>query len=132
MKSKILLLAVGVFGFAVANATTDPAPVTKGKKDELNGFVFQSENKKPLRDVSITAYMVSKKEKTVQTDEEGNYAFSELKPGTYKFVFEKAGFRKVTKEKIVVKTDEAFQMNIEMIKDSDFDLRPSPMHFADF
>lgn len=132
MKSKILLLAVGVFGFAVANAATDPNPATKGKKDELNGFVFQSENKKPLRDVSITAYMVSKKEKTVQTDEEGNYAFNELKPGTYKFVFEKAGFRKVTKEKVVVKTDEAFQMNIEMIKDSDFDLRPSPMHFADF
>jgi len=82
--------------------------------------------------VSVTAYNVSKKEKTVQTDEGGNYSFSELKPGTYKFVFEKVGFRKVTKDKIVVKTDEGFQMNIEMLQDNDFELRPSPMHFADF
>ena len=33
------------------------------------------------------------------------HAFDELKPGVYKFVFEKAGFKKVTKDKVVVKTD---------------------------
>jgi hypothetical protein len=132
MKPKLLLLSLCILGFAVAKANnTDPSP-NKGKKDELNGFVFHADNKKPLKDVSITAYMISKKEKTVQTDEVGNYAFNELKPGTYKFIFEKAGYRKVTKEKIIVKTDEAFQMNIEMIQDTDFELRPSPMHFADF
>ncbi len=63
------------------------------------------------------------------TDEDGNFAFDELKPGTYKFIFEKAGFKKVTKEKVVVKTDEAFQLNIEMIESNDFDLMPSPFHF---
>ena len=67
----------------------------------------------------------------VLTDDEGGFAFDELKPGTYKFVFEKAGFKKVTKEKVVVKTDEAFQLNIEMIESS-FDLMPSPFHFSDF
>ena len=68
----------------------------------------------------------------VLTDDEGGFAFDELKPGTYKFVFEKAGFKKVTKEKVVVKTDEAFQLNIEMIETGNFDLMPSPFHFSDF
>ena len=60
------------------------------------------------------------------TDEEGSFAFDELKPGTYKFVFEKAGYKKITKEKVVIKTDEAFQMNIEMIENIDFEIMPSP------
>jgi hypothetical protein len=135
MKPKILLLAIGLLGFAVAkaNATTDPNPCNDKKKvDEVNGMIHDSENKKPLKDVTITAYSVSKKEKTVQTDETGNYAFDELKPGIYKFVFEKAGFKRVTKEKVVVKTDETFQLNIEMIGSNDLELMPSPFHFSDF
>src|SRR5215203_3525077 len=122
MKSKLLLVALGLFGFVVAKANTDDPGNGKGKKDELNGVVTHSESKKPIRDVTITAYMVSKKEKMVMTDEEGGFAFDELKPGTYKFVFEKAGFKKVTKEKIVVKTDEGFQLNIEMIESAGYDL----------
>ena len=137
MKPKIFLLAIGLLGFAVANASTDPCdPGTPGKDkkkvDEVNGVITQSEGKKPLKEVSITAYSASKKEKTVQTDDTGNYSFDELKPGTYKFVFEKAGFKRVTKEKVIVKTDETFQLNIEMIENTDFDLKPSPFHFSDF
>jgi hypothetical protein len=134
MKAKMILLGVGLLGFVVAKANNDaPDPGTgKGKKDELNGVVTNSDSKKPLRDVTVTAYLVSRKEKMVLTDEEGGFAFDELKPGTYKFVFEKAGYKKVTKEKVVVKTDEAFQLNIEMIENSSYDLMPSPFHFSDF
>ncbi len=134
MKAKLLLLGFGLLGFVVANANNDdPDPGTgKGKKDELNGVVTHSDSKKPLRDVTVTAYLVSKKEKMVFTDDEGGFAFDELKPGTYKFVFEKAGFKKVTKDKVVVKTDEAFQLNIEMIETGNYDLMPSPFHFSDF
>jgi hypothetical protein len=87
-----------------------------------------------LKDVTVTAYLVSKKEKMVMTDDAGSFAFDELKPGTYKFVFEKSGFKKVTKEKIVVKTDEGFQLNIEMIENTStgYDIMPSPFHFSDF
>src|ERR1700761_1343515 len=106
MKSKLFLLAAGLFGFVAAHASTDP-PGDRGKKDDLAGSVVHAESKKPLKDVNVTAYLISKKEKTVLTDEGGNYAFDELKPGTYKFVFEKAGFKRVTKEKVVVKADEA-------------------------
>lgn len=146
MKTKLFLLGFSLFCFVAAKANSDdPDPsctkdrstvtVIKGKKDEILGSVVHSENKKPLKDVNVTAYLISRKEKTVLTGEDGIYAFDELKPGTYKFVFEKAGFKKVTKEKVVIRTDEAFQLNIEMIESSGgggFDLVPSPLHFADF
>ena len=128
MKLKFLLLTISLFGFAAAKA--NGGGPGEGKKDELNGFVIHSESKKPLKDVSVTAILITKKEKVVMTDEEGGYAFDELKPGTYKFIFEKAGFKKITKEKVVIKTDEAFQLNIEMIESNDFEIMPSPFSLS--
>lgn len=128
MKQKLFLLGFSLLGFVAAKAT-DLGP-GDGKKDDVNGLVVHAETKKPLKDVSITAYNITKKEKVVLTDDDGTFSFDDLKPGTYKFVFEKAGFRRSTKEKVVVKTDEAFQMNIEMIENSDFDIMPSPGHFS--
>ena len=133
MKPKIILLSLSLLVFAIAKANTDPDPSTdKNKVNEVNGVIYDSDHKKPLKDVTITAYSVSKKEKTVQTDETGSFSFDELKSGTYKFVFEKVGFKKITKEKVVIKTDETFQLNIEMIENRDLDLAPSPFHFSDF
>lgn len=133
MKAKVILLTIGLLGFAAAKANdVDPGAGIKGKKDDINGLVTHSESKKPVKDVTVTAYLVSKKEKFVLTDESGNFAFDELKPGTYKFVFEKAGFKKITKEKVVVKTDEAFQLNVQMVENTQYDLAPSPFHFSDF
>jgi len=136
MKPKLLMLAVSVLGVVIARADTGPDPVPvaceNGKKNDLAGIILHGESKKPLKDVVVTAYLISRKEKAVQTDEAGNYGFEELKPGTYKFVFEKSGYKRVTKEKVVVKTDEGFQLNIEMIESRDFDLVPSPLLFADF
>ena len=130
MHIKFFTLAIAVLGFTAAQANNGPGNGS-GKKDEVNGVVVHAENKKPLKDVSVTAILSTKKEKITVTDEVGNFNFDELKPGTYKFIFEKAGFKKITKEKVVVKTDEAFQLNIEMIENSDFDIMPSPFHFSD-
>ena len=124
-------LAIALAGFVVAKANDGGPGPGDGKKDDVNGTVIHSESKKPLKDVSVTAILVSKKEKVELTDEAGSFAFDELKPGTYKFIFEKAGFKKITREKVVVKTDEAFQLNIEMIESSDFDILPSPFHFIE-
>lgn len=121
-------MSVGCTAAAYANADPDPG-TGKGKKDDVNGIVTDGEEKKPLKDVSITAYLSSKKEKIVLTDEDGGYSFDELKPGTYKFVFEKTGYKKVVKEKVIVKVDEAFQLKVEMLEDKDSDLMPSPFHF---
>ena len=126
------MLAISLLGFVVAKANDGGFGPGDGKKDELNGVVLNSETKKPLKDVSVTAVLISKKEKIVLTEEDGGYAFDELKPGTYKFIFEKVGFKRITKEKVVIKTNEAFQLNIEMIESSDFEIMPSPFHFSDF
>ena len=132
MKQKLLMLTISLLGFVAVKANNGGSGPGDGKKDELNGTVVHSETKKPLKDVSVTAVLISKKEKVVFTEDNGAYAFDELKPGTYKFIFEKAGFKKITKEKVVIKTNEAFQLNIEMIAQNDFDILPSPFHFTDF
>lgn len=132
MRPRILLLAISLFGFVVAKANTDPDPGTEKRKvAEINGIVMNADNKKPLKDVNVTAYLGNKKEKekTISSDQDGSYAFDELRPGVYKFVFEKAGFKRVTKERVVIRTDETFQLNIEMIEYNDSDLMPSPFHF---
>ena len=133
MKQKFFLLAISFLGFAVANASDGDDPGRgNGKKDDLNGTVIHSESKKPLKDVSVTAVLISKKEKIVMTDDEGSFAFDELKPGTYKFIFEKAGFKRITKDKVVVKTDEGFQLNIEMIENNDYEIISSPFNIGGF
>ena len=130
MKQKLFLLGFSLFGFIAARANNIEPDPGDGKKDDVLGFVLHAETKKPMKDVSVTAYFVSKKEKIVITEEDGSFSFDDLKPGTYKFVFEKAGFRKITREKVVIKTDEAYQLNIEMIESNDFDIMPSPSHFS--
>ena len=125
MKPKFLLLiAFFVLGSFVAKANTDP-----GKKDDIMGSVIGAEGKKPLKDVCITAYLCSKKEKVVITDGTGAYSFDDLKPGVYKFVFEKEGYKKVIREKVTVKVDEGFQLDIEMLQDTSTDVMPSTSHF---
>lgn len=130
MKVKFLLTTATVLGCFTAFAADIQKDPEYGKKDELNGTVVHSQSKRPLKDVSITAYLISKKEKITLTDDMGTYSFDELKPGVYKFVFEKAGYKRMTKEKVVIKTDEAFQMNIEMMEQDDFEIIPSPFHFT--
>ena len=126
MKPKaLLLISALILGSMVVRANgTDP-----GKKEDILGSVINAEGKKPLKDVSVTAYLSSKKEKVVITNGSGAYAFDDLKPGIYKFVFEKDGYKKVVKEKVCVKVDEGFQMDIEMLQDNSDDLMPSPSHF---
>ena len=133
MRPKILLSTlIGVLGCLFVNATEiDPNEGPGKGVDEMSGNVVDAETKKPLKDVTITAYVASKKEKYVLTDDQGKYGFEDLKPGVYKIVFEREGYKKVTREKIVIRTDETFQMNIEMIENSDFNLMPSPFHLMD-
>ena len=130
---KIRLLLLGCFIVFTIMAKAAPAPADADgttKKNDINGGVFHNETKKPITNVSITAYLTTnKKEKVVVSDANGNYAFDDLKPGIYKFVFEKDGYKKVTRDKIFIKTDEGFQLNIEMIQEKDFDFVPGAFTF---
>ena len=133
MKQRILLLfAICVLGCLQSKAENCIKPGNPGKSiNEVAGNIIDGDSKKPLREVTVTAYSLNKKEKFVLTDEFGRFEFDELKTGVYKIVFEKEGYRKVVKEKVSVKTDESFQMRIEMIEADGFDLMPSPFQFFD-
>lgn len=135
MKVKLLLLLTLCFACAAVyanNCGKGPDPVKK-KKDFVNGMVSHATNKRPLKDVLVTAYLNtdSKKEISVQTDESGNYSFEALKPGTYKLVFEKTGFRRVTKDKIIVKDEDSFKLNVDLAEISHQNMMPSPLHFSE-
>jgi hypothetical protein len=132
MKQKILLLfAICTIGCLQSKAA-DIDPGNPGKSiNEVAGNIYDGDSKKALREVTVTAYSANKKEKFVITDEFGRFEFDELKTGIYKLVFEKEGYRKVIREKVSVKTDETFQMRIEMIEADGFDLMPSPFQFFD-
>src|SRR5215212_3638644 len=132
MKIKLLLLSCTVL-FASVIAKANPTPTEADgttKKNDINGGIYHSETKKPLTNVSVTAYLTSnKKEKVIVSDSNGNYAFDDLKPGIYKFVFEKEGYKKVTREKVIIKTDDGYQLNIEMAEEKDFDFVPGAFNF---
>ena len=132
MKQKILLLiAICTIG-CLQSTAADIEPGNPGKSiNEVAGNIYDGDSKKALREVTVTAYSANKKEKFVITDEFGRFEFEELKTGIYKLVFEKEGYRKVIREKVSVKTDETFQMRIEMIEADGFDLMPSPFQFFD-
>ncbi len=131
MKFSLLLLTCFVF-FAQNRANASELPLgNNGKKSDIAGGVYHSETKKPINSVSVTAYSITKKEKTVTSDANGSFSFDDLKPGTYKFVFEKAGFKKVTKEKTIARADEGSALNVLMEEHPEFDFTPGPAHFFD-
>ena len=133
MKLKILLLSfVGITGCLQSSASDTGTMEFPRDINELSGSIVDIESKKPLKDVSVTAYLSSKKEKQVITDEFGRFGFDEMKSGVYKIVFEKEGYKKVIKEKVNIKADEPSQFRIEMTTAGDFDLMPSQFHFFDF
>jgi uncharacterized membrane protein len=132
MRKKLLLLFIICLpaGFA-AYANTNNGSKDKKEDPDMSGSITFTETGKPIKDVNVTAYNVSKKEKVTLSDANGNFSLIDLKPGVYKFVFQKEGFQKVIREKIILKTNEDYQLNIQMAEDeSIFDLMPSPLRFT--
>jgi hypothetical protein len=134
MKYKFLLACTVMLlsCYAKANNNTEPGVGEESKKTDIAGGVYHSENKKPLSNVLVTAYVSNKKEKAVVTDANGNFSFDDLKPGRYKFVFEKEGFRKVTREKTITRVDEGIDMNVLLDEHEAIDISPGPAQFFNF
>lgn len=133
MKYKLFFLTMifAATAFVARANNTDPsADERETRKTDIAGGVIHTDTKKPLSNVSVTAYSTSKKEKVVYTDANGNYSFSELRAGTYKLVFEKDGFKKVTREKVTIRPEEGCQLNVEMDEEDEFRILPGS--FFDF
>ncbi len=119
----ILCIATG-FSAKALEGTASPCSGT----ELLSGKVFKEDSRKPLQNVTVTAILLNKKEKFTYTDTDGEFGLEELKPGIYKIIFEKDGYRKVVKDKVTVKTNEPIQMIVEM-EYLEYPLVPSPFHF---
>jgi hypothetical protein len=136
MKLRVLLLtaALTAAGLGARAGATDPTLGVESSKNDIAGGVIQADTRKPLDHVSVTAVSNggAKEKKVVQTDGNGNYYFNDLKPGTYKLVFEKDGFKRVTREKVMIRQDEGFQLNVEMDEDEAFHIMPGQLFFSQY
>lgn len=125
MKYKLFFLTMLFVATAfVARANSTDPSAEENKKADIAGGVLQTDTKKPLSNVTVTAYSTTKKEKVVYTDANGYYSFNELKGGTYRLVFEKGGYKKVTREKVTIRPDEGCQLNVEMREEKEFQILP--------
>ena len=131
MKFKAVLLACFTLIVSLSAFAGPGLGENESKKTDIAGGVYHNDSRKPLNSVTVTAYKAEKKEKVVVSDVNGNFSFDDLKPGTYKFVFEKDGYKKVTREKTIARPDEAHQLNIMMEEHSVFDFAPGLSHFFD-
>lgn len=130
---QLTLTAVFLILAFVAKANTDEKDKERIGLEDLNGVVMDAQTHKPIRDVSVTVIGTTKKETITISDVNGGFSFDDLKPGTYKVVFEKDGYKRITREKVVIRPNVLLQVNIEMeSKDKDSaDRGPSPWHFFD-
>jgi hypothetical protein len=109
--------------------TLSPTPIDP---ENIYGGVKKINSDRPLKDVTITViHQNNYHEKYFQTDTNGAFGIDDLLPGTYKLVFQKDGYKKVVKDKVVVKANNAIELQIEM-EESGFELGPSPFHFFKF
>ncbi|MGZ3837312.1 MAG: carboxypeptidase-like regulatory domain-containing protein [Flavisolibacter sp.] len=137
MKHRLLLLLFVLCTTAFAAlAHTGPGTemtstegTTLTKKNDIAGGVIQAETKKPLMNVNVSAYSANKKEGSAITDDNGYYYFNDLKPGTYRLVFEKDGYKRVTREKVLIRSDEGCQLNVAMDEVDEFQIMPGLFHF---
>ncbi len=117
------LLSLVIFIAASARANQTPGA---GSSADLFGGTVDADSKTPLVNVSVTIISDETKErKQLVTDNNGSFYFNDIKPGTYKVVFQKSGFRKVVREKVSLKENDSFQLNIEMDEVGAFQLFPN-------
>lgn len=128
----LTVLAIGATLWAQAEMIPPGIGDEDVRKADLMGGVYNNDSKKPLGNVTVTAlHMSTKKEKVTLTDAEGNYSFTDLEAGIYRFSFTKNGYKKYIKEKVQIREDEGFQMDVGMAPHSTYDFLPGPFTFSD-
>ncbi|PWT97706.1 MAG: hypothetical protein C5B52_13445 [Bacteroidetes bacterium] len=132
MKLRYLIITTVLL---TSSLLVEAKPVIGSNDDDVNGVVMDADTRKPLKDVNVYAIMNSKKEKVAISDANGGFSFDDLKPGTYKLVFEKDGYKKIIREKLVIPSTPSapISVKIEMEESHSASERgPSVWHFFDY
>ncbi|WP_338267204.1 YfbK domain-containing protein [Corallococcus caeni] len=103
---------------SAAPVLAQPDAGTVGKS-VIIGTVIDTETKKPLADVVVTATSPSLQgEQTVVTDAQGNYRIPQLPAGTYTLRFEKESFKPYARPEIQLLLNRTIRVNVEMLPES--------------
>jgi hypothetical protein len=87
---------------------------TNNGSSNISGTVV-TESAKPLNKVTVViSAPCLPKPQSVETDENGNFNFSQLEPCTYKLTFESKGYNKVINDKVVVVSDKKTQLKVQL------------------
>ncbi len=128
-----LFLLVFITAGAASAGITPPGELEyKNIKTDLGGMVVDAETGKPIKNVSISVMTSGKKEKVANTDKDGVYSCDNFKPGSYKLVFEKTGYKKVTKDKVLIKPDGSLTVNITMDAVEAYDMHSNILRLGSF
>lgn len=89
---------------------------TSGGAGVLTGVVLDAADKKPAKDVVVTATSPALQgEQVVVTDGSGFYRIPALPAGTYLLVFEKDGYKSFSRGGIALRTDTTLRVNAELL-----------------
>lgn len=117
---KISLLALFIVPAMWASANNNEPKEDKKGEPSINGYVSDSESKKPVQGVtvSISGKGQDKKE-TITTDASGNFKSNQLTPGEVTITLEKKGYRTYRKEGVMIKEGTTLRINMDMEENDD-------------
>jgi hypothetical protein len=82
----------------------------------LTGTVVDASDKKPAKDTVVTATSPALQgEQVVVTDDSGFFRIPDLPAGTYTLLFEKDGYRSITRAEIALRTEITLRVNAELL-----------------
>ena len=96
-------------GFLVGNA-----PVLAQQAGGIRGVVYDPDFKIPLARAQVTIVETGQ---TVESGEEGNYAFTQLEPGTYTLIFFRQGYARQVKSDVVVSQGQLTEVDVWLTGD---------------
>lgn len=110
----IIIALVAVATSTFAKESSKPVEKAPIQASVLTGKIIDKVSGEELVGVAVR---IDGTENICYTDFEGNFAFNNIKPGSYKLDVEMISYEKVTTQKIQVEANEAHELKIKLEQD---------------
>ncbi|MGA7412810.1 MAG: carboxypeptidase regulatory-like domain-containing protein [Bryobacteraceae bacterium] len=112
--SEVRRLTVVILVATIFLALTSPAAWSQNVYGTISGTVTDSSGAS-VAGVSVTLTNIARGDKrNAQTNDSGNYAFVNLLPANYRIEAEKAGFKKLVREPIIVEVEAGLRIDLAL------------------